>query len=217
MNETLITKIRQNNIALLKSKGYVNIDWFSPLELPALKSVTTIKSRLLILNVFIDLSFDAPVNNIKTWVKKNNLMSMLTSFEKNILSKSNLQITQQELAVLRWNLESIWALMWTIGMIDDLDETLCCQSEMCTLLPTIEENDGIEKLNTRTSMRSEYEITKMLDYYHRILWYCLDSRISNSRILINEDIVYERLKALYWVVNRGVVWTNSRLALADNT
>ncbi|MNF18151.1 hypothetical protein D3C80_2220700 [compost metagenome] len=46
----------------------------------------------------------------------------------------------------------------------------------------------------------------MLDYYYRLHWYCVDERIKENEALVNEGLVYERRKALEWLMNKDVDW-----------
>jgi hypothetical protein len=65
------------------------------------------------------------------------------------------------------------------------------------------------KLN---ELKSDEEIYKMLDYYYRLHWYCVDERINGRELKINEGIVYERRKVLEWLINKDSDWDNEEMS-----
>ncbi|MCY1536742.1 hypothetical protein D9M68_722120 [compost metagenome] len=96
--------------------------------------------------------------------------------------------------------------MWATNMIDSLDEKEWCGDEMATLLPNLEEGETNQKIEALSALRTETELYTMLDYYYRLHWYCVDERIKENEALANEGLVYERRKALEWLMNKDVNW-----------
>ncbi len=107
---------------------------------------------------------------------------------------------------LRWYLEGLWALMWATNLIDSLDETQWCGEDMMSFLPNLEIGEDNRKIDEISEIRSDVEIYTMLDYYYRLHWYCVDERINNREAKINEGIVYERRKALEWLMDNSSDW-----------
>ncbi|MGE8380609.1 MAG: DUF4272 domain-containing protein, partial [Sphingobacterium sp.] len=57
-----------------------------------------------------------------------------------------------------------------------------------------------------SSLRSDNKIYTMLDFYYRLHWYCVDERLKGKQALINEGLVYERRKALEWLIDKDSDW-----------
>ncbi len=75
------------------------------------------------------------------------------------------------------------------------------------LFPTnLEENESNEKIDQLKELRTDVEIYNMLDLYYRFHWYCVDERIKGVEAKISEGIIYERRKALEWLINKDSDW-----------
>lgn len=187
-------------------------DWLPILDTPAVREVEEVKGRMSVLNALINISFNAPVIVIRDWLKAQELTVFLSEEEEALLAKTNDDLTDREIGSLRWNLECLWAMMWATNMIQELDPTEWCGDNMASLLPNLELGDDNAKLEQVRTLRSTPELYRMLDYYYRLHWYCVDERLYGREALINEGIVYERRKALEWIFNRAADWDDVEMS-----
>jgi len=206
MTEAQKIQIKEENIARIRDKGYRFIEWLPVLEASAMRSLSDIKGRMSVMNALINISFEAPVKIIKDWISQSGLDAHLSEWEKAVLEKTEEELSNIEFNTLRWYLEGLWALMWATQMIESLDEKEWCGDEMATLLPNLEEGETNQKIEALSVLRTETELYTMLDYYYRLHWYCVDERIKENEALVNEGLVYERRKALEWLMNKDVDW-----------
>lgn len=208
MTETKRTQIKDENTHLIKTKGYRVNEWLPILEAPDTRALEDIRGRMSVMNALINISFEAPVKIIKDWISQSGLDTHLSEWEKAVLEKADEDLSNLEINTLRWYLEGLWALMWAMGMIDTLDEKEWCGDEMAALLPDLQEGENNKKIDALSNLRPETELYTMLDYYYRLHWYCVDERIKGNEALINEGLVYERRKALEWLMNKEADWDN---------
>jgi hypothetical protein len=206
MTEEQSRKVKAENDLILKGKGYRVNDWLPIIERPSMRSLDEIKGRMSVMNALINISFDAPIFIIKEWIGKSNFDHYLSKWETAILEKDSDDLTVIESNGLRWYLEGLWALMWVTGMIDELDEKNWCGDHMASLLPNLEEGETNEKLDSINTLLPEESLFKMLDYYYRLHWYCVDERLQGRKALVDEGLVYERRKALEWAMNQELDW-----------
>ncbi|GAB3240054.1 hypothetical protein GCM10027346_33800 [Hymenobacter seoulensis] len=181
-------------------------DWLPLLDAPELRGVEEIRGRMSVLNALINISFRASIAVIRDWLTQENLLAYLSAEEAAILAKEDEQLTEQELTNLRWNLESLWAMMWATRMIHDLDPVKWCGDNMASLLPNLEKGQNNEKLAGLQNLRQAAELYRMLDFYYRLHWYCVDERIHGRAPIVSESLVYERRKALEWIYNSQYQW-----------
>lgn len=181
-------------------------DWLPILDAPAVRALEEVKGRMSVLNALINISFEAPIAVIAGWLQKHDLHIFLSEEEEQILTKTNEDLTKQEIGQLRWNLESLWALLWAAGLIEELDPSEWCGDNMMELLPNLEKGEDNGKIAQVSALRPPEELYRMLDYYYRLHWYCVDERLQGREALVNEGIIYERRKALEWVFNRAADW-----------
>lgn len=177
------------------------------IEEPHIRTLDDIKGRMAVMNALINISFEAPIPVIKDWLEQYDLSKYLSNWEKEILEKTNKELSHRETNTLRWYLEALWAFMWATAMIDELDERKWCGDNMVELLPNLEQNEDNAKLEAITTLKPAKELYKMLDYYYRLHWYCVDERINGHEVKnTNEGLIYERRKALEWLLNTENNW-----------
>lgn len=205
-------QIKSENDKIISQKGYRINDWLPILDTPSLRTIEEIRGRMSVMNALINIAFEAPAYIIKEWIENQNLTKFLSKTEKEILEKENDDLTEREVNSLHWYLESLWALMWLTKMIDSLEAEKHVGDNMASLLPNLEQGDTNKILDNLQDMRQEVEIYKMLDYYYRLHWYCVDERLNGQIAKLNEGQIYERRKSLEWVYNRANDWDNVEMS-----
>ncbi|UYZ61954.1 DUF4272 domain-containing protein [Hymenobacter weizhouensis] len=212
MNEEFKLQVKAVSEGKVLALGGRVCDWLPILETPALRSIEEVKGRMSVLNALINISFEAPIPIIRDWLARHELEVFLSAEEEALLAKSNAELTDRELGGLRWNLESLWAMLWATGLVADLDPTEWCGDNMASLLPNLEQGEDNTKLEKLTALRPAEELYRMLDYHYRLHWYCVDERLHGRAALVNEGIVYERRKALEWIFNRAADWDDVEMS-----
>jgi Domain of unknown function (DUF4272) len=203
--------IKANNEKIILQQGYRVNEWLPVLDDPKMRSLEEIKGRVSVMNAVINIAFEAPTHEIKNWIIKYKLTKHIAESEQLIIDKPNDHLNNFELNSIMWYLESLWALMWVVEIIDSLEANQNVGDNMVELLPNLEEQEDNSKIDKVQSLRSELEIYRMLDYYYRLHWYCVDNRINGVKIKLTEGVIYERRKALEWVFNKEYQWDNVQM------
>jgi len=206
MGEEFWIKVKEYNIASIRAKGYEAIDWLPIRDDSTLRSLDEIKGRISVLNPIINIAFGAPIFIIKSWIEKNNLANYLTSLEKKLLDRKDEDLTEEEINLLMWSLESLWALMWVTKQIDSLNEDENVGDNLASLLPNLQLHEDNSKVDKIATIRSQEDVCQMMDYYYRLHWYCVHKRLRGGGAKLNEGVIYERRKALEWVVDNKSDW-----------
>jgi len=212
MTDELKHEIKTANDKLISEKGYKFNQWLPILETPAMRSIEEIRGRMAVMNALINIAFEAPTYLMKDWIENHNLTEHLSEEEKQILETENEDLSQIQVNSLLWYLEALWSLMWLTKMIDSLEPEENVGDEMASLLPNLEQGESNQKIESLEALRPELEIYKMLDFYYRLHWYCVDERINGREAKLNEGIIYERRKALEWAFNRENDWDNVEMS-----
>jgi hypothetical protein len=206
MTLTQQQSIKATNDKLILEQGYRINEWLPVLDDTKIRSLEDIKGRISIMNAVINIAFEAPTHEIKNWIIKHKLTKHLSESEQLIIDKPNDHLNNFELNSIMWYLESLWALMWVVEMIETLDAKVPVSDNMASLLPDLEQEESNEKVDKVQNLRPELEIYTMLDYYYRLHWFVTDSRINGVKIKLTEGVIYERRKALEWVLNLDYDW-----------
>lgn len=211
MTEEQKVQIRNTNIQLLQSQK-INLSASLPIiELQTPRDLEEIKGRMAVMNALVNISFDAPTFMIEEWVEAFNLSPFLSEWEYEVLQTENEDLEELDYNSLRWYLEGIWAFLWAVDLISTLDESNWCGNNMISLLPNLEKAENNSKIKKIKSLRATEEIYQMLDYYTLLHYYCTYESQQGRDPKVNEGLVYERRKALEWLMNKELDWDEVNL------
>jgi Domain of unknown function (DUF4272) len=203
--------IKAENDKIILEQGFRINEWLPLLDDPKIRSLEEIKGRISIMNAVINIAFEAPTHEIKNWIIKHKFTKHLAESEQLIIDKPNDHLNNFELNSMMWYLESLWALMWVVEMIYSLNASEKVGDNMAGLLPNLEQEEDNAKIDKVQTLRNELEIYTMLDYYYRLHWFVVDSRVNGVKSKLTEGVVYERRKALEWVMNRDCQWDSVQM------
>lgn len=189
-------------------------DWLPTLDVGSrsARPVEEIIARALAMNALINIAFEAPVPVIAEWITRHGVEGALSDSERTILDKKTEQLTEQEKTDLHWYLESLWALMWVGGVVDELDFDDGVPDTMAALCPDLQKGeDGAKFAGFR--MRSYEEIFEKLDLFYRLHWYARNGALTGTPTPpVDQSVIMERRKALEWVLDRGSDWDDVELS-----
>ncbi|MEH6937531.1 DUF4272 domain-containing protein [Bacillus sp. JJ664] len=200
-------KIKDNSeTKIIKSGGKVNRD-LPILDYAGTRNINELIYRVTIMAGMIYIAFEAPTKDIKDWIKKQGLYDYVSEWEKSILNKSEVYVTSTEKLQLKWYVESLWTLVWILGINNDYNYKEPVGDNLIQMVPDIKKNENFNVLESSIRLKPENEIYEMTDLYYRTHWYVVDSRLRGMLLnSFNEGLVLERRKALEWVINPSVDW-----------
>ncbi|QKG52883.1 DUF4272 domain-containing protein [Hymenobacter sp. BRD67] len=199
-------QVKADNEALIKQQGYRINDWLPIPNGSAQRKIQEIKGRMGVMTALLNIAFGAPTHIIRKWIDANGLGSHLSNSESALLSKKNSELTDSEVNSLEWYLEALWSFMWLTGVIESLNPTEYVGDNMASLLPSLKNGESNEKLERLEAARPVSTAYKMLDYYYRLHWFCVDERLKGGEAKLNEGVVYQRRKSLEWACDPTADW-----------
>ena len=120
----------------------------------------------------------------------------LTRMERRVIEG---EASYDEAVNTGWKYESLWALMWAMGLVEELS----FPSEICDckfVMDTFIGGDFTE----RVKLRDTDEILQALDLIYRYHWACVNARVhGTSGAGLNEEVVMERRGGLEWLCCKG--------------
>jgi hypothetical protein len=168
------------------------------------RSLKELIGRASVMSGMLRLHFEVPFPVIRDWIDSNDLSAYLSDREKGILSREVL--SEQESIDLNWYIESLWALMWAGGLVEELPFDECADDRMAGMCPNPLSEDT-SKFSKTMKVRGREEIRDMLDLYYCLHWYTEDRRINEEDAEgFDADIIMERRKALEWVFDKKLDW-----------
>ena len=119
----------------------------------------------------------------------------LTLTERRIIEG---EASYDEAVNMGWKYESLWALLWAMGLVKELDfpKDICdCNFVMKTFSGDFSE---------RVKMRGTDEILQALDLIYRYHWACVNARVNGTKSAgLDEEVVMERRGGLEWLCCKG--------------
>ena len=115
----------------------------------------------------------------------------LTRMERRVIEG---EASYDEAVNMGWKYESLWALLWAMGLVKELDfpKDICdCNFVMKTF-----SGDFLE----RVKMRGTDEVLQALDLVYRYHWACVNARVNGTKSAgLDEEVVMERRGGLEWL------------------
>ena len=222
----IFDKLRGNKAATpeerrKKNNEYIKNNWIACLEsLPViesgasvkLKSMDVICRRAIACLLSIQLACDIEEQNdydesrelFLNLLKNYNVENFLLEKEKRLFED---KYSPQDVIDVAWTYEAYWALIWVLGLIDDIKmpDTICDCQKAITLVGDCKD---YEDFKSRCKIRNIEEVLDMLDLYYRYHWACVEKRVQPDTNIgpLNPDVVVERRKGLEWVISDIEEW-----------
>ena len=170
-----------------------------------LRSTEEILERALVLNVVISAAYGLPTLEALDWLRTEGLLDHVTDDEREFLADASEGIHVEELA-RKLQVESLFALLWAVSLIDDLDFDRGCGDEVTRVMPDIQAGDDSRELRAVATLRAADELYAALD-----LATVLASAIGDEELQLGLSpgdvepyVVWERKRALEWI--HGAKW-----------
>jgi hypothetical protein len=195
---------RNKSIGRLK-KLKVNIPNHLPLleseEELSPKSLADITGKISALGYVIGMGYTDDTKRLIKNIKKYNLWPYVSKHEKMCLKKPKL-ISKQDRINFQWLCECIYALAWCLSIVD-LNPKLGCPDDLADM--TVPGQD-VDVFRSDKQLRPMDEIQAEADFYYCLHWHERNCRLRGRKGLINEGVIWERRRALDWVIGVSDDW-----------
>jgi hypothetical protein len=157
------------------------------------------------------LQHAAPYERVRQALRDNDLERWLADREERLLLhlEGEIELDPEELyrttVDISWREEALWALMWSIELVDDMPPDELCGSDPFyeRLAPGMDPAQG----RTDVLLRPLPELVVMLDFYFCLHWHARTAQYHGSQwnAKIAPGAVLERRRALEWLF-QDVPW-----------
>jgi len=161
------------------------------------KTAQEIARRLVILYALTGLSHDADPKKLLTWIESESLDDEILDCEQQYFVERNL--SNQDIARLSWNRESLFALVWCLGLQNDLpfpDQEANLSPVFAKIPPAV----SVSKFVAQAKRIEHRRILQEADLYYCYHWSIRHPEIWDRPISLSLDVVLERRRALDWVI-----------------
>jgi hypothetical protein len=198
--------VRERSRKLARRLGYGK----PPEDLPdpptgALRARDEVLERALVLNAVISCAYGLPTLAALDWLRTEGLLDELTDGERDFLADASEGIHVEDLA-RKLQVESLFALLWAVSLVEELDFDRGCGDEVTRVMPDIEAGDRAGGLRAAATLRDPDELYAALD-----LATVLASALGDEELQVGLSpgdvepyVVWERRRALAWI--HGAPW-----------
>ena len=182
-----------------------------------IKDINEIAKRYIANIITIQVAFDIlnesdlndSFNFFNDLLVKYGVKEYLNDFEKAVFNNS---LEKEDLVNLTWQYEAINVLAWVLGLKEDLEfpNDLC---DVESLMRYIAGCDTYEQFINKCKIIDIEKILDELDLEYRYHWATVEKRINESTNAneLDEEVVYERRRALEWLFVEEKDWNNISL------
>ncbi|RVT58288.1 DUF4272 domain-containing protein [Niallia taxi] len=164
-----------------------------------------IRSRVEIINRIIPLAItaakalEAPDEYLAEAVEEFQANNLFTDEERQFMESAT--TNEQDKINYSWKLESIWVLLWSVGLVPELNSPAkTCDVD---LLFDVVLNSSKDDLINKASVKQKSIILDELDFIYRAHWSVRNAQLHGTDIpaALDEGVVYERHYAFNWLVH----------------
>ncbi len=175
-------------------------------ELPLLEADSEVRSgeelaeRCLVLHALIAVSYGFPRSSARGWFEREGLVGALSASEARFLDTGD----AQEDEFFHGLVESVWALVWSLGIATELDFGQRCPEDLVAMLPDLTAEESSSSFRERVKPRSTEEVVAAADLAYCLHWAVTDAGLRGgpSPGRIPAWVLTERRPALDWALSR---------------
>lgn len=182
---------------LIAMKAGIEIPDHLPLLDPVrLRDRRTVTDRALCLHAVLHMAHGWDIRLAKAWLQQEGLIDALTPVESDLLRTG-----EGDKFYFKSEVEALWALMWALGLAEELDPWKICADNLARRLPDVDARQSSESFRASTKLRSPDEVLGALDLAYCTHWAVRQAQLDGKRAPANLDplTVEERRHALEWL------------------
>ena len=205
----MVPEVRSRNLRIARRLGYPA----PPDDLPfpdagLARTSDEAVDRALVVNVVLSCAHGLGVEPARAWLERASLLDALTAHEaeylEDVADGMRLGGAQRKLHV-----EALWALLWALAFVDELDFGVGCGERVTALVPDVfdpAEGLGPARVRAEAELRDVDEMRAALDLARCLTWGLGDPGLSVgfSPGEVEPYVVWERRRALEWLL--GADW-----------
>lgn len=154
-------------------------------------------NRLMCMLAVAAASYGFPRNQAIEWINQEGLKSDIEEYEQQFLDTG-----KGDLNRFKVQIEGMWALAWSLQIIQDLDFEKNCPNNFVAMLPDLKKKEPTMVFRSRAHLREKNEIISICDFAYCLHWVVRHTKLESKKnpLKLQPFVVPERRRALDWLI-----------------
>jgi hypothetical protein len=161
------------------------------------RSLHEVIGRILALHATIAVAFSFDGVKAQQWLTDFVALKSLSESEKAFLMTCS-----EGSAAVQLRIEALFALTWTLSLVDEISPSKLCPSNLASLLPNLNTWENPDQFARRCQPRALTQIARQADLYYCLHWFIRERRFGplKGTTALPDYAIVERRRSLEWVL-----------------
>jgi len=191
--------IRERSVQTAKRLGFpINLNLPILEEDLNLRGQAEIVDRALVLHVIVANAYGFDGQSAIAWLEAERLGNALLEPERSALEGKKGQTIGNRILV-----EALWAICWSLSIVEELDFGQYCSDDLVTLLPDLSVAETSAQFREQVILRPVHEVIESCDLAYLLDWGLIHSRLHGTKLpgKVHPYVIQERRRALEWLLS----------------
>lgn len=189
---------RKRSLQVVARLGYSTNNALPLLKVdPHLRCAKQVVDRLLCLNAVAASAYGFDRRKTKEWLAHEAVLQFLTDAESLFIESG---VGESEKFKLQ--IEGMWALAWSLGMVVELDFARSCDKNFVRMLPNLKSHQSADAFRSEVRQRPVIDVLGAADLAYCLHWAVRDAQVRGDMLpgKVPAYVIEERRRALDWLL-----------------
>lgn len=190
--------IREESLEYLRKLNFPGNE-----DLPLLDEVNALRDleercgRVFCMHAAAAVAYGFPKANVIQWIEGESLGDFLADSEARFIYEQVGDISQ-----FQCQIEAMWVIVWSLGVVEELDFRRGCDQNFVSLLPNLKEAETTKRFRDAANSRSVVEVLKAADLAYCLHWSSVHASLQGKDVdfPVQPYIITQRRKGLDWII-----------------
>jgi hypothetical protein len=190
--------LRKHSLQVVVRLGYSTNNALPLLnDAPHLRRAKQVVDRLLCLNAVAASAYGFDRREAKEWLAHEAVFQFLTDAER-LFVESGVGDSEK----FKLQIEGMWALAWSLGMVAELDFARSCDKNFVRMLPNLKNHQSADAFRSEVRLRAAIDVLAAADLAYCLHWAVRDSQVHGHMLpgKVPAYVIEERRRALDWLL-----------------
>jgi len=153
--------------------------------------------RVFCMHAAAAVAYGFPKANVIQWIESESLGDSLADSEARFIYER-----RGDMSWFQAQIEAMWVIVWSLGVVEELDFKSGCDQNFVSLLPNLKEAETTKRFRDAVNSRSVVEVLKAADLAYCLHWSAVHASLQGKELNspVQPYVITQRRKGLDWVI-----------------